>query len=196
MGFWDGSHCLKSLVICDCNRSQIARFGALRFPLFQKEICRPTQNTAHRLRHVTKSVRDASSQSICRTEGNPLKEQRVLEEDKRATTNVQHRFVLLFLLSFLLFCSHWAKTLCFEGESPGGKILKKCEKVWESVKISETILPFGCCPLVFLWRECFSNRILFEANLRFQWRNFERHFGASKLPWLKHDFGKSCPPRE
>ena len=27
------------------------------------------------------------------------------EEDKRATTNVQHRFVLLFLLSFNLFCS-------------------------------------------------------------------------------------------
>ena len=25
------------------------------------------------------------------------------EEDKRATTNVQHRFVLYFLLSFLLF---------------------------------------------------------------------------------------------
>ena len=28
------------------------------------------------------------------------------EEDKRATTNVQHRFVPFFLLSFLLFCSH------------------------------------------------------------------------------------------
>ena len=28
------------------------------------------------------------------------------EEDKRATTNVQHRFVLFCLLSFLLFCSH------------------------------------------------------------------------------------------
>ena len=35
------------------------------------------------------------------------------EEDKRATTNVQHRFVQFFLLSFLLFCSPWAKTLCF-----------------------------------------------------------------------------------
>ena len=28
------------------------------------------------------------------------------EEDKRATTNVQHRFVLFFLLSSLLVCSH------------------------------------------------------------------------------------------
>ena len=28
-----------------------------------------------------------------------------LEEDKRATTNVQNRFALFFLLSFLLFCS-------------------------------------------------------------------------------------------
>ena len=27
------------------------------------------------------------------------------EEDKRATTNVQNRFVQFFLLSFLLFCS-------------------------------------------------------------------------------------------
>ena len=30
----------------------------------------------------------------------------IQEEDKRATTNVQHRFVLFFLLSFLFFCSH------------------------------------------------------------------------------------------
>ena len=73
------------------------------------------------------------------------------EEDKRATTNVQNRFVQFFLLSFLLFCSRWAKTLCFEGESPGGKILKKCKKVLKSVKNYETILPFSCCPLVFLW---------------------------------------------
>ena len=29
-----------------------------------------------------------------------------LEEDKRATTNVQNRFVQFFLLSFLLFCSY------------------------------------------------------------------------------------------
>ena len=70
--------------------------------------------------------------------------------DKRATT-VQHRFVLFFLLSFLLFCSPWAKALCFEGERPGGKIRKMCEKLWKSVKNSETILPFSCCPLVFLW---------------------------------------------
>ena len=73
-----------------------------------------------------------------------------LEEDKRATTNVQNRFVQIFLLSFLLFCSHRAKTLCFEGESPGEKIMKKCEKVLKSVKNYETILPFSFCPLVFL----------------------------------------------
>ena len=29
-----------------------------------------------------------------------------MEEDKRATTNVQHRLVQFFLLFFLLFCSH------------------------------------------------------------------------------------------
>ena len=43
------------------------------------------------------------------------------------------RFVLFFLLYFLLFCSHWAKALCFEGESPGGKIRKKCAKVWQKI---------------------------------------------------------------
>ena len=59
------------------------------------------------------------------------------EEDKRATTNVQHRFVQFFLLSFLLFCSPWAKTLSFEGESPGGK---NYEKVWKSVKNYEKLV--------------------------------------------------------
>ena len=55
---------------------------------------------------------------------------------------MQHRSVLLFLLSFLLFCSHRGQTLRFEGESPGGKSLRKSEN-------SEAILPFSCCPLVF-----------------------------------------------
>ena len=79
-----------------------------------------------------------------------LPQEYVLEEDKRATTNVQNRFALFFLLSFLLFCSPWAKTLCFEGLVLGAnyekvrKIMKKCENY-------ETILPFSCCPLVFLW---------------------------------------------
>ena len=73
------------------------------------------------------------------------------EEDKRATTNVQNRFVQFFLLPFLIFCSPWAKTPCFEGESPGGKIMKKCEKVRKIMKKYETILPFSCCPLVFPW---------------------------------------------
>ena len=81
------------------------------------------------------------------------------EGDKRATTNVQHRFVLFFLLYFLLFCSHWAKALCFEGESPGGIILKKCEKVRKSVIFfSEKMLPFSCCPLVFTWNMDFSEK--------------------------------------
>ena len=53
------------------------------------------------------------------------------EEDKRATTNVQHRFVLFFLLSFLLI---ELKPFIFEGESPGGKILKFFENVWKMWK--------------------------------------------------------------
>ena len=52
-----------------------------------------------------------------------------------------------FLLSFLLFCFHWAKTLSFEGESPGGNILKECEKVRKVWKIMKRF-----CPLVVaLW---------------------------------------------
>ena len=73
-------------------------------------------------------------------------------KNKRATTNVQNRFVQFFLLSFLLFYYPWAKTPCFEGKSPGGKIMKKCQKVRKSAKNYETILPFSCCPLVFPWK--------------------------------------------
>ena len=39
-----------------------------------------------------------------------------------------------FYSLFFSFVLLELETLCFEGESPGGKILKKCEKVRESVK--------------------------------------------------------------
>ena len=55
-----------------------------------------------------------------------------------------------FSYLFLSFVLIELKTLCFEGQSPGGKILKKMPKVWKILKTSETILPFGCCPLVLL----------------------------------------------
>ena len=64
---------------------------------------------------------------------------------------MQNRFALFFLLSCLLFCSPWAKALCFEGESPWRTIMKNDGQVWKSAKNYETILPFSCCPLVFLW---------------------------------------------
>ena len=63
-----------------------------------------------------------------------------LEEDKRATTNVQNGLVLFFLFSYK------KESLIFK-KSPGGKALKKCGKVWKS---AETILPFTCFPSVFL----------------------------------------------
>ena len=70
------------------------------------------------------------------------------EEDKRATTNVQHRFVQFFFLSFLLFCSPWGKTLCFlSGKSWGTnyekvpKSAKKCEKLWNDFAL--LLLPFS-----------------------------------------------------
>ena len=42
------------------------------------------------------------------------------------------------------------KPFVFKGKVLGEKILKMCEILWKSVKSSETILPFSCCPLVFL----------------------------------------------
>ena len=60
-----------------------------------------------------------------------------LEEDKRATTNVQNRFVQIFLLSFLLFCFSLSQNpLFWRGKSRGKnyekvpKSAKKCEKLW------------------------------------------------------------------
>ena len=58
------------------------------------------------------------------------------------------KMVGLFL--FILFF----KSLNFK-RSPGGKFLKKVWKVWKSAKkcekSAETILPFSCCPSIFLW---------------------------------------------
>ena len=81
-----------------------------------------------------------------------------LRQENRRRTNVQQLTCKIdssnsFYYLFLLFYYPWAKTLCFEGESPGGKILKKCQKVLKSAKNYETVLPFSCCPLVFLWEK-------------------------------------------
>ena len=51
-----------------------------------------------------------------------------LEEDKRATTNAQNGLVF--------FCLFSLKRPYFQ-ESPGGKYLKKSEKVWEGAKKCE-----------------------------------------------------------
>ena len=72
--------------------------------------------------------------------------QSVLEEDKRATTNVQNDLVFSFLFS--------VKGMNYQ-KSPGVKFLKMCEKCGKSAKkvwkSAETILFFGCCPWVLLW---------------------------------------------
>ena len=51
-----------------------------------------------------------------------------------------------FYYLFFFFIILELKPFGFEGESPGGKILKKVPKI---AKNYETILPFSCCPLVF-----------------------------------------------
>ena len=75
----------------------------------------------------------------------------VSEEDKRATTNVQNRFVQFFYYLFFSFVILELKPFVLKGKVPGEKLwksAKKCEKVRKNY---ETILPFSCCPLVFLW---------------------------------------------
>ena len=64
---------------------------------------------------------------------------RDLEEDKRATTNVQNGLVFFFLFSA-------TKTLILR-ENPEGKVLKNCGKVWKSVDKCEN-MPKRFCPLV------------------------------------------------
>ena len=68
----------------------------------------------------------------------------ILEEDKRATTNVQNGLVFFFLFSL-------KKALILRNVLGGNfwKSVEKCQKVWKS---AETILPVSCCPLVFLGR--------------------------------------------
>ena len=51
-----------------------------------------------------------------------------------------------FYYLFFSFVLLELKPFVFYKESPGGK---NSENVPKSVKISETILPFSCCPLVF-----------------------------------------------
>ena len=68
------------------------------------------------------------------------------KEDKRATTNVQHRFVLFFYYLFFSFVPIELKPFVLKGKVLGNFL--KNAKVWISVKNSETILPFSCCPFL------------------------------------------------
>ena len=56
-------------------------------------------------------------------------------------------FGLFFLFSFIV-----SRKGLFLRQSPGVKSVKKYGQAWKSVKSAETILPFSCCPLVFLWK--------------------------------------------
>ena len=63
---------------------------------------------------------------------------------------MQHRFVLFFYYLFFSFVLLELKPFVLKGKVLG----ENYEKVWKFVKKcenSETILPFSCCPLVFLW---------------------------------------------
>ena len=71
----------------------------------------------------------------------------------RRRTNVQQLTCKIDLSSsfyylFLPFVLLELKPFFWRGKSRG----KNSEKVWKSAKNHETILPFSCCPLVFLWK--------------------------------------------
>ena len=135
IGHFESSHCLESLVTCESQfESQIA-------------IAIKSRNWEHSnlLNHCYRWRNRAQ----------------LSEEDKRATTNVQNGLVFFFLFSFIIFSYLWTKTAVKplnSKKSRGGKILKNSEQVWKCVencqkvwKSAETILPFSCWPLVFLW---------------------------------------------
>ena len=68
-------------------------------------------------------------------------------------------------LVFFFSCFYQKKELKFK-RSSGGKILKKCGNVWESVKSAETILPFS-----------FSLKSVYASNSD----NIKRHFSRLHL---------------
>ena len=82
------------------------------------------------------------------------------------------------LFSFIIFYYLWTKTAVKPLNSKKKswrknsekvcKSVEKCQKVWKS---AETILPFSCCPLVFLWPYCVKTKI-------------RKRGGESRNPWV------------
>ena len=121
-----------------------------------------------------------------------------LEEDKRATTNVQNGLVSFFLLSFILFSYFWTKTAVKPLNSKKKSWRKNSEKLWKSVKMCGKLpksvkkcrddLPFSCCPLVFLWFNKGSQTSCTELISCFFWPKFGRkrsHHVMDARCWLK-----------
>ena len=63
----------------------------------------------------------------------------LLEDDKRATTNVQNGLVFFFLFSFIIFSYLWTKTVVKLLNSTKKSWGKKCEKVPKSAKECEKV---------------------------------------------------------
>ena len=84
-------------------------------------------------------TRSSSGRKVSVLRGDVL----LFEEDKRATTNVQNGLVFVFLFSFKKALI--LRNVLGNNSEKVWNGVEKCEKVWK------TILPFSCCPLVFLW---------------------------------------------
>ena len=68
---------------------------------------------------------------------------------------------MVWSLSFILF----ETGLNFK-QSPGGKILKKCEKVWKSAKKCETV-PKRFCPYLLPFSSASKRHIHFQEHINF-----------------------------
>ena len=128
---------------CDLNRSDITRYP--RDPPVLKTL-RPTDSELRyrekiqygRSKTLQRGLRNAGC-SREKRQANILVTLFLLEEDKRATTDVQNGLVFLFVFSY-------KKSFTFK-RSPGEIILKMCGKVRKSVTMCEQA-PKRFCPLV------------------------------------------------
>ena len=114
-------------------------------PLIVLPLKPPTSTAQHRGARAEMLGRPVASNFLVRPAGSPENTWDI----GRRRTNVQQLTCNIdlscsFKNIFFSFVLLELKALVLKGKALG-------EKFWKSVKNSETILPFSCCPLIFLW---------------------------------------------
>ena len=121
------------------------------------------------------------------------------EKTNRRRTNVQQLTCKIdlsnsFYYLFFSFVLIELKPFVLKGKVLGEKFwksAKKCQKVWKIVKNYETILPFSCCPLVFLWTK--ENQNTKEWKIRGGSSGLFRALLRAWAPLLRADFREGDP---